>query len=412
MKKVLLLLLFYLLPVALFSKQVEITFWHSLGFHVKEIIEEMADEYSATHPGIKVNPVFQGLFKDMQVKMFAAAVTHDLPDVAQVQLEYMEQYIENGLIEPINDIIPEEHRSDILESMWGLVAWDDRIYGVPFCISTTVFFYNENAFVKAGIDPDQSPATWEEMIQIGKRLTEDTDGDGVIDKYAMLFWMDGFYGIAPFLWANGGRFFSEDGNRIELTSREMVTTISMLRDLAFTHKIMPHNWTDWEGGQAFLTGNLAMGPFTSAAIYYGEQNLPWKLRVIPVPSVNGKRYTVLGGSALVNFSNNRKKRRTVTDFMFWLVNKKNTIKIHEKVGYIPVRKSALNSLELRAFDRRNPNYKVPIDGLNYAKPLPNHPEFLKVNEKLREMLQRIFLEESDPVLELTRTEKEINAMLE
>ncbi len=412
MKKALLLLLFYFLPVALFPKEVEITFWHSLGFHVKEIIEEMADEYSANHPGIKVNPVFQGLFEDMQVKMLAAAVTHDLPDVAQIQLEYMEQYIENGLIEPINDIIPEEQRSDILESMWALVARDGRIYGVPFCISVTIFFYNENAFVNAGIDPDQPPATWEEMIRIGKRLTEDTDGDGVIDKYAILFWMDGFYGLAPFLWANGGRFFSEDGKRIELTSREMVTTIFMLRDLAFTHKIMPHNWTDWEGGQAFLAGNLAMGPFTSAAIYYGEQNLPWKLRVIQIPLIDGKRYSVLGGSALVNFSNNRKKRETVNDFIFWLVNKKNTIKIHEKVGYVPVRRSALSSLELRAFNRKNPNYKVPIDGLKYSRPLPNHPEFLKVNEKLREMLQRIFLEESDPVLELKKTEEEINAMLE
>ena len=105
--------------------------------------------------------------------------------------------------------------------------------------------------------------------------------------------------------------FPGDGKRIELASDEMYKTISLLMDLIFIHKIMPQNWTDWEGGQAFLTGNLAMGAFTSAAITYGEQNLPWTLRISPMPSVNGKRYTVLGGSALVNFSRNKKIRRII-----------------------------------------------------------------------------------------------------
>lgn len=260
-----------------------------------------------------------------------------MPDVAQVQFEYLDPYIENGLIEPLDDVIPDKDRKDILDKMWDLVERKGHIYGVPFCVSTTVFFYNADAFKKAGLDPERPPSTWEDLIETGKTLTKDTDEDGVIDKYAMMFWMDGFYGFAPFLWANGGQLFSIDGRRVILTSREMIDTIYMLHDLVFKHRIMPQNWTDWEGGQAFLTGNLAMGPFTSAAISYGEQNLPWTLRIAPMPSIKGRRYTMLGGSALVNFSRNKKRKKAVNEFMFWLVNKENTIKIHKAVGYIPVR---------------------------------------------------------------------------
>jgi sn-glycerol 3-phosphate transport system substrate-binding protein len=407
------ILVFFFSASSLFAKrEVEIEFWHSLGFNIKGIIEDMANDYNRSHPGIKVNPVFQGLFEDMQVKMLTAAVTHQLPDVAQVQVEYLDPYIENGLIEPINNIISKEDRDDILDIMWGLVSRDGEIYAVPFCISTTVFFYNEDAFRKEGLDPDSIPLTWEDLIKMGKILTKDTNGDGVIDKYAMMFWTDGFYGIMPFLWANGGKLFSDDGKRIILTSKEMVKTIEMLMDLIFKEKIMPQNWTDWESGQAFLSGNLAMGPFTSAAISYGEQNLPWTLRIGPMPSINGKRYTVLGGSAMVNFSTNRKKKKIVNDFISWSVSKENTIRIHKSTGYIPVRKSALKSLDLKAFHKKNPNYLVPVQSLEYARPLPVHAEYLKMNEMVRDMLQRIILNRADIAEELARTEKEINAMLE
>jgi ABC-type glycerol-3-phosphate transport system substrate-binding protein len=410
MRRLLVTVLLTLVPLSVFCKDTEITFWHSLGFHVKELVDELAREYNDSHPGVRVTPVFQGLYEELQVKMLAAAVTRALPDVAQVQLEYMAAYINNGLIEPINDSIPGEERGDILEELWELAAVEGQIYGVPFCISTTVFFYNEDAFERAGIEG--APATWDEMIRIGKRLTEDIDGDGRPDRYAILFWMDGFYGIAPFLWANGGSFFSKDGTRIVLTSDEMVRTIMMLRDLVFTHRIMPQNWTDWEGGQAFLAGRLAMGPFTSAAISYGEQNLPWRLRIIPMPAVDGNRSSVLGGSVLVNFAKGRKKRELADDFIYWLVSKENTIRLHEKVGYVPVRRSALTSLEIMAFDRKNPNFKVPIESLEFARPLPRLPDYFKINERIREMLQEIFLNASDPLLELKKAEEEINRMLQ
>jgi sn-glycerol 3-phosphate transport system substrate-binding protein len=412
MKRLILVILFLLAASSLFAKKIEITFWHSLGFHVKQIIDDMADEYNKNNRGVKINPVFQGLFEEMQVKMLTAAVARKLPDIAQVQIEYMEPYIENNMVKPINDIISDDLRNDIFQSMWDLTTRNGNVYGVPFLISTQVFYYNQEAFEDAGLDPDNPPATWEEMIEIGKKLTQDTDGDGEIDKYAMMFWFDGFYGLLPFLWANGGSLFSDNGKRIVLTSKEMISTVSRMKDLALIHRIMPRNWTNWEGGQAFLTGDLAMGFFTSAGIYYGEQNLPWTLRIAPMPAINSRRCTVLGGSAMMSFSKNRKKQKWVNDFVAWCVSKENTIRLHRQTGFIPVRKSALNSLEEKAFLKENPNYKVPIDAMQYGKPLPNHPEYLKLNDILREMIQRLMLNASDTYEELEWAEEKMNAVLE
>jgi sn-glycerol 3-phosphate transport system substrate-binding protein len=191
----------------------------------------------------------------------------------------------------------------------------------------------------------------------------------------------------------------------------MGETIGLLRDLAFKYRIMPYKWTDWESGQAFLTGKLAMGIFTSAAISYGENNLPWKLGIAPIPYVNGKRNTILGGSCLVNFSRNKKAKKAINEFMVFMNSRDNTIKLHEKIGFVPVRQSALNSLELKAFWKENPNYKVAVDALEYARPLPVHVEFYKINKSLKAMLQRIFLDGADPETELASTEQEINASI-
>jgi sn-glycerol 3-phosphate transport system substrate-binding protein len=411
MKKIILVCVFILAASHIYAKKIEISFWHSLGFHVKELIEQMAEEYNNDHPKVAVNPVFQGLYEEMQVKMLAAAVTRQLPDVAQVQIEYLDPYIENGILDHIDGEIPSDLREDILDKFWATVSRDGHIYAVPFCVSTTVFFYNADIYEEAGLDPESPPQTWEELIRMGKKLTRDNDGDGQYDQYAMMFWADGFYGIMPFFWANGGELFSPDG-KVELTSDEMVRTIRMLMDLIFMHRIMPRNWTDWEGGQAFLTGDLAMGLFTGAAISYGEQNLPWTLKIAPLPAVNGKRYTVLGGSALTNFTSNRKKRRMVNDFISWCVSKENTIRLHERIGYIPVRKTALESLELKAFLRDNPNFAVPIEGIEYARPLPAHAEYYKMNKLIRDMLQRLILNEADIEEELAKTERQINDLIQ
>jgi sn-glycerol 3-phosphate transport system substrate-binding protein len=405
-------LCFLMVSTVTAAKKLEISFWHSLGFHAKKVIEEMTDEYNRGRGDIQVNSIYQGSFDELQVKMLTVAVTRQLPDLAQVQLEFMESFIHNELIEPIEDEIPESVKGDVLPALWEMVTRRGRTYGIPFCISTDVFFYNENMFLKSGLDPDTPPATWDDMIRMGKILTRDNDSDGEPDSYGVMFWIYGLYGLAPVLHANGGELFSPDKSRVILTSPEMVKTIAMIQELVFKYRIMPRKWSEWESGQAFLTGKLAMGWFTSSAITYGEDNFPWRLRITALPLINGVRVPTIGGSALVNFAKGRAKRRAVNDFMCWLINKENTIQLHKKIGFVPVRKTALNSIELKAFLRENPNYAAPVEAVAYARPLPDHPDFYKINKELGEMLQRIILDAADPVDELARTEKKINQMLQ
>jgi ABC-type glycerol-3-phosphate transport system substrate-binding protein len=314
-------------------------------------------------------------------------------------------------VKPITREIPPSDREDILPQAWEAVSRQNEIYGVPFCFTTDVLFYNKNAFREAGLSPENPPDTWEELIQQGKQLTRDTDGDGDPDMYAMMFYLNGFYGLMPILWANGGELFTE-GGRVDLTSEPMRRTMRMVRDLLFTHRIMPRQWTPWESAQAFLTGNLALGWLTSAAISYGEKNLPWELGMAHMPSIRGRRSTMLGGAALVTFAQKRKKRQAAGDFALWFAGKANMIRLFEEVGFVPMRRSALRSLELQAFVRKHPLYRIPVEAVEYASVLPTHPQFYKINREFSDMLQHIVLQGTDLERELRDTEIRINRMLE
>jgi sn-glycerol 3-phosphate transport system substrate-binding protein len=404
--------LILLVTSPIFAKQQPLSFWHILGYHAKPVLDEMIDEYNRAHSEVQVKPDFQGFFEDAQVKMLTAALSRSLPEVAQIPFEFLQIYVDNGLIAPINGEIPEELLNDVQDSLWSLVERDGSIYGLPFCVFTDVFYYNENAFRRAGLDPDRPPESWEEMVEMGKRLTGDSDADGVVDAYALTFYTDGIYGMAPILWANGGQLFTGDGKRINLTSPEMEKTVLMIHDLFFKYRLISRTWTGWESAQAFLTGKLAMGWFISAGIPYGEHNLPWPLRITHMPRFNGKQCGLLSGTVLVNFATKRKPRRASTEFMLWLLSRENDVRFYESIGFVPVRTSSRNSLEVQAYARAHPNYRIPLEAMAYARPLPHHPEFLKINQAISDMLSRIILQGADPLEELQKTEREINGQLD
>ena len=412
MKKICMALMFIFLANITMAKRIELNFWFSSGFNAKECIMEMVDEYNSIQADVKINAVFQGLYEEMEIKMLMAAVTRQLPDVAQEKFEYLNLYIDEGLLKPIDSELSANDREDIFDKMWSAVTRDGKVYGIPFCVNTYIFFYNEDLLRMKGSEAISIPTTWKEVIEKGKKLTADTDGDGMIDRYAMIFWQNGFESCAPFLWALNGQLFKEDGSGVNLTSAEMYQAVHFIRDLIYVHKIMPHDWTNFEGGQAFLSGKLAMGPFISGGLVYFENNLPWDLKITSFPSFMGEKRLPLTGLALVNFSKNKKKRKAAHEFIMWLVNKENTTKIYKDVGYLPVRKSAVNSLDLQAFLRDNPNYSFPIDALEYSQPLPNHREFYKINQMITEMLEKIILTDADIMTALETTEKAINSAIE
>lgn len=388
----------------------QLTFWHSMSIYQGNVLYDLINQYNEEHKDVVINPVFQGLYPDMKAKLLNAIKTDNPPDIAQVAIEYLDIFIQNGSIQPITEYIPEEDKNDILDQFWRCVSRKLEVYAYPFNISVQVLYYNKDAFEEAGLNPEKPPKTWDEVIEYAKKLTKDFDGDGIIDQWGVLVSVEGVFGFTPLIRQLGGEVLNEDRTKAMFNNEKGVRVMNLLQDMIYKYRVMPSKWSLFEGTNAFLQGKIAMGPITSAGIKFAEENLPWKLGIAPLPYIENKS-VLLGGAGLVVLSDSYNEYKQSLDFIRWLSSKENTIRWHKETGYLPLRKSAIESVELKSFYKEHPNYKVALDQLGYARPPDFTPYLPQIDQILRFAIDEILINKKEPKIILDIAAEKINELL-
>ena len=159
------------------TEPVEITFYSYtlLNASAQEATQKLMDEFMAQNPDVKVTgvPVSNS---DMAARLQADMAAGEVPDVAQLPFRAMDFAI-NGLgAVAINDLTTEEEFDKNFETFspngLALGEYDGKTYCLPFTFSTPVLFYNGTLFEQAGLDPNDPPETWDEVLQYGQAIKE------------------------------------------------------------------------------------------------------------------------------------------------------------------------------------------------------------------------------------------------
>ena len=77
---------------------------------------------------------------------------------------------------------PEEWEDRYVPGILDGLKHDGNIYGVICEASAPVLFYNKAHFLEAGLDPDAPPKTWDELIEMGKKLVKYDENGRMIRK--------------------------------------------------------------------------------------------------------------------------------------------------------------------------------------------------------------------------------------
>jgi hypothetical protein len=115
----------------------------------------------------------------------------DIPhNVTSVKTDFGElaYLMSRGLIKDLDEFLddPEFLIEEYPETFWDAITIDNRRYGIPFTAVSWVFVYNKRMFKNAGIA--EPPATWDQFKECVRKLTVDTDGDGVTDQWGLNLW--------------------------------------------------------------------------------------------------------------------------------------------------------------------------------------------------------------------------------
>jgi multiple sugar transport system substrate-binding protein len=289
-----------------------------------ELIEKLAQEYSATHPDVKIDIEMTpwANYTDKIINSVAAGI---IPDGAVVKFTWypmlqdhlapIDEYFNNWQYkDEVEPIILEQYRS---------VTPEKDLYFLPYTNGALFFYYRKDLFAEAGIT--KTPDTWDEFLEDAIKLTKDKDNDGKIDQYGytMRSAANGHETWYCFAFANMKEpsFYNEKGE-FSFISPEITEGNQFFLDLFKKYKVVPTTApTDGTNENvAYLkSGQAAMMIQSIQQSVTLSEALGDKLGVFKIPAgKNGKRF-VGGGETCFGTFKESKIKEEVFKFESWLL---------------------------------------------------------------------------------------------
>ncbi|WP_102159596.1 ABC transporter substrate-binding protein [Zhihengliuella halotolerans] len=180
--------------------EVTLTFawWGSDTRHQKT--QEMIDIFEEQNPGITIDTEY-GDWGGYWDKLATQTAAGKAPDVMQMDLLYIREYAENGVLLDLSDV----DMSDMPEDLRVAGATDDGVWGVPHGLTALSVLANKTMFEEAGVElPDDSTWTWEDFEAKSLEFQEKSDAYGLTSLPATMT-------LELFLRQNGKEFLTPDG---------------------------------------------------------------------------------------------------------------------------------------------------------------------------------------------------------
>ncbi|MBN2169766.1 MAG: extracellular solute-binding protein [Candidatus Krumholzibacteriota bacterium] len=240
--------------------------------------------------------------------------------------------------------------------------------------------------------PD-APKDFAELIEMAQQHTADTDGDGRIDHYGLVFNQKEPFWLVPFLGAFGGWVMDEAG-RPTLDTPAMARALAYLRELRAVHGIIPRE-CDYdmaealfkEGKAAFLiNGPWSWQGYIDAGVDLGLAPLPPipETGRYPTPMVSAKGYSL-------NANARGAEREEALRLMAYLTGEAAQVDLARELGVIPSRKAAGAQAE-----SLHPLVAASRAQILHGRAMPVVPEMRAIWDVTRPELQAVLGGGKDP----------------
>jgi multiple sugar transport system substrate-binding protein len=225
-------------------------------------------------------------------KLNATLAAGNPADVWNTAPTFYYEYILRKQLADVSDLIEQNiDMSNFHATALSGYDFQERYYGIPRNIVTTVVYFNKTLFEQAGVEPPPLDGnwTWTDMLEKAQGLT--TDEVWGTQALQSAWWLD------EAIMGNGGEIFlgefrrDLEGMTANYDSEIACNTYKYFADLIHVHKVS-YPAGEFEGmGSPFMTGKVGMvydlnwGPNT-----YREAPFDWDLTMVPKGSAEQLTY--------------------------------------------------------------------------------------------------------------------------
>lgn len=358
--------------------EIRIVIWHQKPPGEREIFESAVKKYMENHPGVKVIVLYKET-EELRSAYIISAIAGKGPDIVYGPSDQIGIFEILQIVKPLEEVFDSSFINQF--DPRGLLWYKGHLYQVGDQIGNHLFLlYNVDLVPKP-------PRTMNEMIEIGKKLTRDIDGDGKIDQYGLVWnYTEPFFFI-PFLTGFGGWVMDSLGNPT-LDTEATVKALKFVRDLRDKYKIIPkecdYNTADAlfkEGRAAMLiNGPWSIGGYKKAGVNFRIARIPKvdETGLWPAPMVAIKGYSI-------NVNVDEKKLPYVVDLFKYLVSPEVQLEYVRALSMIPTHKKALEN----ELVKKGPLIQASISQMEVGKPMPVVPELRAIWDAMRPFYQAV-----------------------
>ena len=292
--------------------------WDVPNSRENKALDSLIKKFEKTHPHVKV--VYEsGIPKKDYADWLAEQVLKgEQPDLFMVPENDFSMLASAGALKSLDTLLTNDERTAFYPVAYKAGQYQGVSYALPVESNPIMMCVNKDLLEKEGISIPESGWTLADFYEICKKVTKDTNGDGVVDQY----------GITDYTWqqalvAYGGHLTDKSG--INVDSSEMhqaLAFMSKLDMLSQHYKVTSHDFD--EGRVAFYPMSLAQYRTYKPYPYHVAKYSSFSWTCIPMPTANSKVMGTQVKTSLFGMSSNTKQEKLAWEFMLLLSQDKES----------------------------------------------------------------------------------------
>lgn len=361
-------------PLAALAKAegpVEITFWHQLLSNNVQVLGDITREFNESQSKVRVKLVEQPTGAGLD-KFRAGLQTGDVPELIEVEETTAQTMIDSQAILPVQACIDADHYdlSDFLPRALAAYSLNGVQQSMPYNVSNPILYYNKKAFEKAGLDPNKPPLTLDEVRAYSKKIVETKAAPHGIALKQEPFYNEFWYSKNGQVYVNNG-----NGRKARATKAELVNPTGRAIWAWWKDMVASGLALDTGGAEGSVDNLLAIGNGNAAMTIdaisglgpvfnvLGSGQYPEvELGVGPMPGLKGGGGMQVGeGSLWIVNRAGPEKQAAAWEYLKYLVDTPQLVTLDVQTGYVPIRKSVIESPEIKDLWAKQPEYEVGYD---------------------------------------------------
>lgn len=398
--------------------KVELTMYYpvAVGGPLTKIVDGLVADFEKENPDIKVNAIYAGNYNDARIKALAALKSGKPAQLSVMFAIDIYELIEQDAIVPFDDLVSTDEERAWLNSFYPALMENGRTmgktWGVPFQRSTIVMYYNKDAFREAGLDPEKPPATWDELVSMGKKLTKVKNGQ--VERWGLMipstgypYWMFGALAMQ-----NGQVLMNGDGNRTFFDAPATIEALQFWVDLGRKYGVMPPGTIEWGTlRQNFLEGKTAIMWHSTGNLTVVKKKAKFDFGVAMLPAKKRRGTPTGGGNFYIFKKSTPEEKKAAMRLIRFMTSPERAAEWSIKTGYIGTSPAAYETPALKKYVAEFPPAAVARDQLKYATAELSTYQTGRVRKLLDDAIQAALVGSKTPAEALKAAQKQADRLL-